>query len=201
MIELQRDERDNYTSDKHNKAILRSHQQYGESDNFEQAKSAATKWLGMDHLESGSTADKLIGGELWVKTGAPSVRAYASKTIDPTKAIKTYKSGSYIGIVESFVTNPNMLMTIDKQFVPIDGSTFDGVKMEASLARNKKAVDEQIAAAAKLRMDANKNPLYTAGKAVNESIESAISFAGSLKWYILGAGVLLSLVLVYKITK
>src|SRR3954468_13522214 len=97
-IELERNEREAYTVTKHNNAITKSHKQYGESDDYENAKSAASRWLGMrDHADS-TSADKLIGGELWVKPLAPSITAYSDKSMLPGKAIKTYKSGSYIGI-------------------------------------------------------------------------------------------------------
>jgi hypothetical protein len=200
-ISTQSNERETYTFDKHAQAIKKCLGQYGEMDDLENAKSAASKWLGMrDHLETAS-ADKLVGGELWVKPGASGITTYNSKTISPGNAIKSYKAGSYIGIVESYVTNPNMLMTTDKQFVPIDGSNFDKVKMDASLAKNKAAVDKIIADKVAERKANNTSTFYKAGTAINETVDSAISMFSNLKWYVLGVGVLIALVLAYKITK
>ncbi len=201
-ITVQSNDREAYTFDKHAQAIKKCLSQYGETDDLENAKSAASKWLGMrvDHADV-QTADKLIGGELWVKPGASSITTYSDKSMTPSKAIKTYKSGSYIGIVYSYVTNPNMLMTDDKQFVPLENSNFDQVKMAASLAKNQAALDAKIKAATDKIKASNTSPFYRAGTAINEAVESGISLFGNLNWYVLGVGVLIALVLAYKITK
>lgn len=181
-----------YSEKKHSAAINKSFKPYGEQDLFEEAKTTAEKWLGMQNKDSLETADQAIGGELWVKTGGIPITTYSDKSMTSGKAIKTYKPGTFIGVVYSYVNTPPMFMTTDNQFVPITGSSFDGPKMDASLVKAKAAKQAEIDKVIQARKEENykNNSLYALGvdatKAkdkIVDSVGSAISFGSDFIKY------------------
>lgn len=188
---------DDYTKVSHANMVNNAHKCYGEQDMYDNPKDAASKWLGMtkrktrqDHADD--TADKFIGGELWVKPGTNPVTTYSSKEISPTRSVKTYKPGQFIGIVYSYVTNPAMFMTEDNQFVPIETSTFDREKMDASLVKKKAAEQAVIDSKTQARKEENykTNSLYALGtdtkegvQKVTDAVGSALSFGGNFLKY------------------
>ncbi len=193
--------RECYTERKHAEAVNKAFEPYGESDLYEEVKTSAEKWLGMKNQDHIETADQAIGGELWVKVGTKPITTYSDKSMSASKAIKTYKPGTLIGTVESYVNNPPMFMTTDNQFVPITGSTFDAAKMDASLAKKKAADKAAVDAKVQARKEENykNNSLYALGvdaKAAKDkivdSVGSAISFGSDFIKY----GLILALVVV-----
>lgn len=188
----------------HNSAVNRAHAQYG-NDDYDDSRKAASEWLrtgmvrpklGKDHAD---TADQFIGGELWVKPGTTPVKVYSDKSMTPGKVVKTYKPGTFIGVVYSYVNNPAMFMTEDNQFVPIEGSTFDREKMDASLVKAKAAKQAAISKVVDARKEETykTNSLYALGadtkagvQKVTDAVGSAISFGGDfLKYGLILAGV------------
>lgn len=191
----------------HNSAVNRAHAQYG-NDDYDDSRKAASEWLktgmktrlGKNHADD--TADKFIGGELWVKPGTSPVTTYSNKSMSATTAIKTYKPGTFIGVVYSYVNEPPMFMTEDNQFVPLETSTFDKEKMDASLVKAKAAKQAAISKVVDARKEETykTNSLYALGadtkagvQKVTDAVGSAISFGGDfIKWGLIIGGLVLA---------
>ena len=84
-----------------------------------------------------------------------------------------------IGIIYSYVEKPDGVwwQLDDNTFVKHEKGAFDDLVLQNSVNRLNAAKDDAVKAAAKKRTDANTNPLYNAGKGLED-----IFNLGNIKW-------------------
>lgn len=125
------------------------------------------------------------------KTAADYIGATlkAAKQLDILKGgkkVRTVQAGQTIGVVDSWLTNPNRFLLTSGESVAITPGAFDEKTAVESLKLNQQTTDAKILAKVEERKAANDSTLYKAGAAVNEAVAEFPSmlagFGTYLKW-------------------
>jgi hypothetical protein len=141
-------------------AMFNDEQSYRDSNNM------------VDYVDS-NLISKYLDGTLYA---LQNVNIYGSPEGKP---IQIVKAGNKIGTVYSYVVRNGQIfwMLTDNKFVKHGDDLFDQQKLKESILAVQKAYQKKLNENVKKRQDANTNPLYRAGKAVEE-----FSFSSNLKY-------------------
>lgn len=114
------------------------------------------------------------------------------------KVIRTVQTGQIIGVVDSWLTNPNRFLLTSGESVVIAPGIFDEKTALESLELNQQATDSKISERVKERLAANRenNPLYSFGKDVAEAPGNVVTALGEFGVYIKWGLILVALAVI-----